>query len=593
VIGMFSLGKARNTLERWFRHEDDENLLSPHRDIASNEFSRKESGPDQRIQQFMEELSANPVEWLARVRMIRFDSIRSRMGPRWTKLQNRIEILAEKIIQNEMAPRDRYVNAGDAEFLVYFADATLEESRIRCLAIVEAIQEKLFGIEDCSNAPQRQVAECHVVHKDDLVLEWELAASNNDNESQRVSMTGLRKAFRHDPEVLDGSDIAASTQNVIDSIISRGSESKNVSELTPLLMRLKYLSRSLKVLEPALVASANNETDGRRHGEHITDHAAPECVEKREQSTATPLGTAWDDIVEVISVLGVGADCPHADFLEALRRLERARLERATLAPTADSVAPGGHGKTHEPGQFAYIPIYRSVSQGERILQGLYRIICSRLETGSAAEDDDAITRHRHQATLERVILEHAIQYLLDRRISNDFVLLAPVGIETLRSPSRLRQYSTVLRSAQLRAKRRLLIEVVGYSQTDHTIGMRRAIDELRLHSRAIFITLSPRSGDDIERIATECKYLGAHAIGVNAAQLSQYGNILSTLTRLASVGAQHSILTYVDGINSRPVFAKAIAAGISYVCAPALRPALLAPEDAERVIFDDLYSAM
>ncbi len=429
VIGMFSLGKARNTLERWFRHEDDENLLSPHRDIARNELSRKERCPDQRIQQFMEELSANPVEWLARVRMIRFDSIRSRMGPRWTKLQNRIEILAEKIIQNEMTPRDRYVNSGDAEFLVYFADATLEESRIRCFAIVEAIQDKLFGIEDSSTGPLQQVAKCHVVHKDDLVLEWELAASNNDGQTQRVSITGLRKAFRHDPEVLDGADIAASTQAVIDTIISRGSKSKNASEITPLLMRLKYLSRSLKVLEPVLVASANKETDGRQHGEHVTDHAASEFVEKVEQSATKPLGTAWDDIVEVVSVLGVGADWPHADLLEALRKLEGARLKRATLELAADSVALGVDGKTHEPSQFAYIPIYRSVSQGERILQGLYRIICSSLETGSAAEDDDAITRHRHQATLEQMILEHAIQYLLDRRTSNDFVLLAPAGV--------------------------------------------------------------------------------------------------------------------------------------------------------------------
>jgi hypothetical protein len=593
VTGMFSLGKARNTLERWFHHEDDENLASSRGDVASNGFSRREITPEERVQQFMEELRANSQEWLGRVRVIRFDTIRERMGPRWPKLQNRIEILAEKIIQNEMAPRDRYLHAGDAEFLVFFADATPEESRIRCLAIVEAIQEKLFGIEDNSNGPPQKVAECHVVHKDDLILEWELAASNDGNGSPGGSIKALSRAFRHDPEVLDGADIAASTQAVIDSIISRGSESKDASELTPLLMRLRYLSRSLKVLEPALVASANNETNRGRDGKHVTGHATSECFERMEQSVAAPLGTAWDDIVEVISVLGVGADCPHADLLEALRKLQRTRLERATLAQTAYSVAPAAHGKMHEPGQFAYIPIYRSVSQGERILQGLYRIFCSGLEAGSAAEDDDAIARHRHQAALERTILEHAIRYLLDRRTSRDFVLLAPAGVETLRSPSTLRQYSTVLRSAQLRAKRRLLIEVVGYSQTDHTIGMRRAIDELRLHSRAIFVTLSPRSGDDIERIATECKDLGAHAIGVNASQLSQYGSVLSTLARLASVGAKHSILTYVDGIDSVAVLAKAIGSGISYVCTPALRPALQAPDDAKDTTFDDLHLAI
>ena len=587
---MFSLGKARNTLERWFRHEDDG--ASAHGASAGHGLSRDgDSTPDQRVEQFMQELEASSQEWLGRVRMIRFDSIRERVGPRWAKLQDRVEILAEKIIQEEMAPRDRYVNAGDAEFLVFFADATPEESRIRCLAIVEMIHEKLFGIEDGSGGSPQKIAECHVVHRNDLILEWEMEACGPGG-TFGGSAGALGRAFRHDPELLEPADIAQSTQAAIGSILSCGGESKDASELAPLLTRLRYLSRSLKVLEPALLTSLKEKPD-RRH--HMPANAPPQSADggRREQSGVAPLGTAWDDIVEVIAVLDVGSHDSHADMLESLRKLQHARQERAASAPANNDLSARAQRKGLGPGQFGYLPVYRCVSQGERIHQGLYRLTCSRLEPRPATGDDDAMTRDRRQAVLERMILEHAIRYLLDRRTGKGFALLAPVGVETLGSPSAQRQYSTVLRSAQLRVKRRLLMEVTGYSLADHTLGMRRAIDELRLHCRAIFITVSARSARELERIALECKELGAHAIGMDASQFCGEGKFLGALSSLASIGAQHSVLTYVNGINSVAILAKAIASGISYVCAPGLRPALRAPEDAERASFDDLYSAI
>lgn len=582
---MFSFGKARNTLERWLHPEDGAGTLSTHGGAAARAASPDESDPEQRVQQFLEELGASSQEWLGRVRMITFDSIRERVGPRWTKLRQRVEILAEKIIQDEMAHQDRYVNAGDAEFLVFFADATPEESRIRCLAIVEMIHEKLFGAEDNSNGPLPRMAECHVVHKNDLILEWETAPSDPDND--RGAITALGKAFRHDPETLDRADITASTQTVIGSIISRAADSKDASEFAPLLIRLRYLSRGLKALEPVLAASTTDDIGGRQEAD-ADDSAASESFGTAEQPAVTALGTAWDDIVEVVALLDGDADS-HEDVLEGLRKLQRARLERAMLGLADDKLGAGAQGTGLSPGQFGYIPIYRSVAQGERIHQGLYRITY-RPEIESGQDGGDPTTRHRRRAVLERMILEHAIEYLLDRKTSRGFVLLAPVSVETLRSPNTQRQYSTVLRSAQLRAKRRLLIEVVGYSQSDHAIAMRRAIDELRLHSRAIFVTLSARGSKDIERMAAECKDLGAHAMGVDASQLAREGNTASTLPQLASVGVQHSMLTYVDGIHSVSVLAKAIALGIDYVCAPSLRPALPTPGDPQPATFDDLY---
>jgi hypothetical protein len=67
----------------------------------------------------------------------------------------------------------------------------------------------------------------------------------------------------------------------------------------------------------------------------------------------------------------------------------------------------------------------------------------------------------------------------------------------------------------------------------------------------------------------------------------------IDAITRLSSLGEQYSVPTFVDGIASVPALAKAIANGVCYVCAPALRPPLPTPDDAECATLDDLYSAI
>jgi hypothetical protein len=93
-------------------------------------------------------------------------------------------------------------------------------------------------------------------------------------------------------EILDGADIAATTQTVIDSIILRGVESQNAGELTPLLIRLQFLSRSLKILEPALIAATralggqSDRAVGGAHTGHVDDRG------ETGGASAMPLGTA-------------------------------------------------------------------------------------------------------------------------------------------------------------------------------------------------------------------------------------------------------------------------------------------------------------
>jgi hypothetical protein len=597
VTPLFSIGKARHTLQRWLLGEEGNLPTTASGSSAKLVPSPSEGGDssEERISQFMEELKASSQEWLGRVRMINFDSIRERVGPTWPKLRDRVEILAEKMIQDEMAGRDRYLKAGNAEFLVFFFDATPEESRIRCFSIVEAIHEKLFGLADSGSNSDRKVAECHVIHRDDLALEWEAASSLDRSKPHHQSPAkALRGSIRHDAEILDEVDITASTQIVIDSIISRGAESQSIAELTPLLMRLQNLSRSLKTLEPALIAAGkvlSGRKDRSADGTHATHGGNGGDA---SDGHPMPLGTAWEDIAELISVLDVGSDHSHADLLVALGGLRCSRLERAAKALADGNASITRFNFKHtEPGQFEYTPIYRSVSRGERIHQGIYRVSC-RIQKDVKITADDDFTGHPRQESMasERATLEHAIQYILDRRTSARFMLMASVHVETLRGPKSQMRHSMILRAAQLRAKKRLLIEVVGYSDSDDTIGIRRAIDELRAHSHAVFISLSQKSAGNLEKIAIECKRSGVHAFGMDVSQFGgRTAEIVSAITRLSSFGGQHSIPTFVDGIGSVSVLAKTIAKGVCYVCAPALRPPLATPDDAERATLDDLYS--
>ena len=543
-------------MERWLLGEGADSASDNH--VPSPKPARPEypERQDQLIREFMEDLKTSSQEWVGRVRLINLESIQDHLGPNWDKLKDRVGILAEKIIQGETSARDRYSRVGDTEFIVFFADATPEESRIRCLGIVEIIHEKLFGSEGNRDLPR--IAECHILRGNSLALDWEKARS-------AVQASGsppaeVRAIFHEDPEILDAGTIAASSQAVIDAIIARGVESRTPDQLAPLMSRLKFLSRGLKALEPALAApkEERNAGDGKSGG--------------------AVFPAIWADITELVSVLGGDPDRSHADLLAALNKLQR---DRACAA--ADPAASSGNEGWTADQRFEFVPIYRSIGKGDRIVQGIYRV-SYRMPGPSALPRDEAMK-------LERLTLEYAIRYLLNHETGAEFMLLVSVHAETLRGPHSQMLYSTILRSAQLRARPHLLIEVVGYRDSDDAIGMRRAIDELRVHSQAVFLTLSHKNSD-ADKAATECKRLGVHALGMNASQFSgRKEHLVNAVTRIASLGEKYAIPIYIDGISSVPVLAKAIASGVSYVCAPTLRPPVRTPSSVDTATLDDIYT--
>jgi hypothetical protein len=583
---------ARSALTRWLSGGDKVSPTQEPRERRSNGLDAA-GDRDEHIAAFLDELRASSQDWLGRVRLINFDTIRERLGPSWPKLQSKVELLTEKIFREEMSRRDRYLNIGSAEFLVFIADASPEEVRIRCLAIVETIQEKLFGIGGDLGNPTRRIAETHVAHKEDLALLWEDAASAGASGGSSPTKA-LRGLFRRDAETLDGADIATSAQIVIDLLISRAMESRSLGDLAPILERLRHLDGSLAVLEPALAAS----------GKPVASSQAADAPPRAEfkaaagEQTDTPgpfLNDVRDDAAQLVRALAVDPHRSHAEVLGALARLQSARAERNAKNPSDQETAAPLAADKVQTRKFEFCPVYRCVSRGEQIYQGIFRVGC----VAVPGEDEGLMQGggsryHPESAAMERLLLEHAIQYWADHRTAARFILMVPVHVETLHGPMSQRRYSTVLRAADLRTRRRLVVEVTGYRELDNTIGIRRAIDELRTQSHAVFVRLSGDCVGSLPQVAADCKKAGVHAIGLDIAELGgPEAAIIPYLAPLAAVGRGLSISTYVSGISSVPVLAKAVALDISYVCAPALLPPRPAPREVERTSLADLYSAV
>jgi len=461
---------------------------------------------------------------------------------------------------------------------------------------VEAIHDKLFGFDKADIEQGHRLAECHVAHRDDLVLPWETAHSSTGQYPVRHSDTSvLRAAFRSEAEYLDSADIAASAQTVIDSILEHSAESENFEQLMPTVARLRYLSRSLKTLDAASNSSKGHAVKAQISSPPGSPQVFDGHTTRAGSAARGPMHMARDDVAELISVLDVSTHNSHGDLISAIDRLRRERLARATkFLADEDALSSRFDTRTIEDRTFQYVPIYRSVDRGERIHQGIYRVICREGHLGLSIPDNLSDLQRQKAADTERATLEHAIRYLLDPRTSTQCMLMVAVPIEALRSPHSQRRFSVVLRSAHLRAKRRLLIEVVNYGEDDDTIATRRAIEELRVHSHAVFVRFSHKTLSSFQKMAAECKRLGAHAIGIDVSPFRGRDAVaMRVMERAFSFAKQSSMPVYIDGIESIAVLGRAVARGANYFCAPTLRPPQHAPQDAELATLDDLYSTV
>jgi CheY-like chemotaxis protein len=499
------------------------------------------------IRSFIEELEGAGHHWPRKVRLINFEAFRDRLGPTWPKIRPKIELLAEKLIRDQMSEDDRCLAVGESEFLVFYAGASPEEIRIRCSAVVEAIQQKLFGVIDQPTAEgDYRFAEIHAPH-DDLASVWEQA------QSAKQRSLGLRDSFHKEPERPDIADIAASAQTAIDSLIVSGMESGDLEQAGALRSRLSRLSDGVAFLSQSLLTGND--------------------VGARADDTQATLEMAQSDAAELRRIFDSGQS--QAEIAEALAKLRKARAERAALGgPDGPSVQPRAHAAPQ--GNFQYLPVLRSVSHGDQIYQGIFRVT------------NQAPGREENSASSDILVLEHALKFLASNKHPAHFPLMVPVHAETLRSPVLYRKYSTLVRAAAHVAKRLIVLEIVAGEDAADSIAMRRAIEELKANFLAIFVVFNYQRAGPLENAAAELKKAGVHALGAEFSQAPE-SSAPGVLKKISAACRQNGLASYATEIRNFTIFAEAISAGIGYTSAPVVRPAVAAPV-IERTSFGRLY---
>lgn len=499
------------------------------------------------IRSFIQELEADGHDWPRKVRLITFDAFRDLLGPTWSKVGPKVELLAEKLIRDQMSECDRCLAIGEAEFLVFYAGATAQEIRIRCFAIAEAIQEKLFGVTDQTMKDDVQFAEVHRP-TDDLVTVWERA-----DQAKQLTFD-LRGLFHRDPEILDVASIAASAQVAIDSIITSGLETGRDEQIDVLQERLDRLSEGMTFLNKPSLIGDNKDALAR--------------------ANLRSLQEAQDDAAQLRLTVHRGRSS--SNLLEALAKLRKARAERAA-GKNPSGLLARPHSSVNPEGTFQYLPVLRSVSRGDQIYQGMFRIVFQ------------PIVREENSAGLDIRILDHALRFWETEKPLSHFLLMVRVHAETLRNPILYQQYSSLVRTATLQAKRFIVLEVVAGDDAAESIAMRRAIQELRAHFLSVFVVLTYQRAYMIEHAITEFKKAGIHALGVEFSQAPD-SSAPSVLRRISSTCHQNALSGYASDICNFTVFAEAISAGIGYTSAPVVRPALGMPV-VGRTNFESLYS--
>lgn len=497
------------------------------------------------LQSFIEELEADGHHWAGKIRLINFEAFRDHLGPTWPKIRPKIELLAEKLIHDQMSEDDRCLAVGESEFLVFYAGVGAEEIRIRCFAIAEAIQQKLFGVIEPTSEESSRFAEVHRLN-DDLALIWEQA---RDTQQKNLD---LRDLFHKEPEIINVADIAACAETAIDSFIVCGLEGGGLEGASTLRSRLNRLSDDVRFLSPSLLAWKGE----------VSLTAA----------SLAPLEAVQNDAAELCRIFDSGLS--QAEIAEALAKLRKARAERAALRdPGTLSAGTRSDAASHK--TFQYLPVLRSVSHGDQIYQGLFRVTNQALEKENNTSSDI-------------VAFEHALKFRASGKHPAHFPLMVPVHAETLRSPVLYRKYSTVVRASAHLAKRLVVLEIIAGEDAADSIAMRRAIEELKPHFLSIFVVFSYQRAGAIENVAGELKKAGVHALGAEFSQ-APVSSAPGVLKKISSACHQYGLSSYATDIRNFTIFAEAISAGIGYASAPVVRPALTAPI-IERTNFNSLY---
>lgn len=85
------------------------------------------------------------------IHLLGLDSIRDRMGDRWTQVVDRVHQLAEKLLTGHLSPQDAWFRHGDETYVVIFAHLGPDRARLVCAKVVEELQRLLLGDVDTAS----------------------------------------------------------------------------------------------------------------------------------------------------------------------------------------------------------------------------------------------------------------------------------------------------------------------------------------------------------------------------------------------------------------------------------------------------------
>jgi hypothetical protein len=80
--------------------------------------------------------------------MMGLESLRARLGARWPRVADRVHMLAERLLNQMLAPRDAWFRYGEEGYIVVFAQLGRAQAGLVCAKLVEQLQRLLLGDVD-------------------------------------------------------------------------------------------------------------------------------------------------------------------------------------------------------------------------------------------------------------------------------------------------------------------------------------------------------------------------------------------------------------------------------------------------------------
>ncbi|HWK46129.1 MAG TPA: hypothetical protein VNT30_15515 [Stellaceae bacterium] len=80
--------------------------------------------------------------------LIGLAEVRERLGDDWSRVQDKVHLYTQRIIERHLSPRDVYFPCGDEDYVLVFASMDKTAAQFFCAKIIQELHLKLFGDSD-------------------------------------------------------------------------------------------------------------------------------------------------------------------------------------------------------------------------------------------------------------------------------------------------------------------------------------------------------------------------------------------------------------------------------------------------------------